>query len=451
MNGNKTLHVLMFPWIAHGHISPYLELAKRLAARNFIVYLCSTPANLSSIKNKISEKLAPKIQLVELHLPVLPGLPASLHTTNGLPPHLMPTLKKAFEMAAPKFACILRAIMPDLLVYDFLQPWAPLAAAAMKIPAVEYITSSSIMTAFMFHSFKAPGVDFPFPAIFYRDYEEVHRAKLLESSEDEKVKEIAFQGIERSHGIVLVKGFEEVEGRYIGYLSKLLGKKVVPVGALVSDPGLEKDESSEVLDWLDQKGEKSTVFVSFGSEYFLKNDDMKELAFGLEMSKVNFIWVVRFPKGEKIELEEYLPKGFLERVGGRGLVVEGWAPQTKILGHKNIGGFVSHCGCSSMIEAMHFGVPIIAMPMHLDQPINARLIEDLGVGSEVVRDKYGKLDRAIVTEVIEKVAVDRSGEPIRDKARELSQRMRKKEDSEVDEVVHEFVKLICCNGKRMLH
>ncbi|KZV19429.1 crocetin glucoside glucosyltransferase-like [Dorcoceras hygrometricum] len=189
-----------------------------------------------------------------------------------------------------------------------------------------------------------------------------------------------------------------------------------------------------------------SFFVSFGSEYFLKKDDMNELAHGLELSKVNFIWVVRFPLGEKIELQEALPKGFFEKVRGRGLVVEGWAPQTKILGHKNIGGFVSHCGCSSIIEGMHFGVPIIAMPMHLDQPINARLVEDLGIGMEVVRDKFGRLQQETVAEVIHKVVVDRAGEPIRKTVRDLSQNMRKAEDTEVDEVVLEFVKL-CSNGK----
>ncbi|XP_073271451.1 beta-D-glucosyl crocetin beta-1,6-glucosyltransferase-like [Primulina huaijiensis] len=448
MNDKVTIRVLMFPWLAYGHISPYLELAKRLADRNFFIYLCSTPANLSSIKSKISEKLALKIQLIELHLPVLPNLPASYHTTNGLPPHLMPVLKNAFEMSTFKFSFILKTIKPDLLIYDFLQPWAPLAAAAIKIPAVEFITSSSTMTAFMFHFFKTPDVEFPFPSIFYRDYEFVHRAKLLESTADEQVKEIAFQGIERSNGIVLVKGFEEVEGRYIDYLSKLLGKKVVPVGALVSDPSVEVDETSEVMDWLDQKGEKSTVFVSFGSEYFLKNDDMNELAHGLELSKVNFIWVVRFPKGEKIELEESLPEGFLGRVKGRGLVVRGWAPQNKILEHENIGGFISHCGCSSIMEGMYFGVPVIAMPMHLDQPINARLIEELGIGSEVVRNKFGRLDRAAVAAVIQQVVVDSGGESIRTKARALSDKMRMKRDAEIDDVVREFEKL-CSDSKRV--
>ena len=37
------------------------------------------------------------------------------------------------------------------------------------------------------------------------------------------------------------------------------------------------------------------------------------------------------------------------------------------------------------MESMKFGVPIIAMPMHLDQPVNARLVEALGAGVEVKR------------------------------------------------------------------
>ncbi|KAL2477994.1 UDP-glycosyltransferase 91B1 [Forsythia ovata] len=451
MNVNrKTLHVLMFPWLAHGHISPYLELAKRLAKRNFIIHLCSTPANLSSIKHKIGEKFSFSIRLVELHLPRLPQLPPCYHTTNGLPPHLMPTLKRAFEMAAPDFADILSTIRPDLLIYDFLQPWAPLAAALHNIPAVEFITSSSSMTAYMFHFFKHPGVEFPFPTLFYRDYEIVHLTNLLESAADEQVKKHAFQGIQRSSKIVLVKGFREIEAKYSDYLSSLIGKKIVPVGPLVQDPTHEND-SSEIIEWLDKKDKNSTVFVSFGSEYFLTREDMVELAYGLELSNVNFIWVVRFPKGKKIILEEALPLGFLERIGERGLVVEGWAPQAKILNHASIGGFVSHCGCSSVMEGMKFGVPIIAMPMHLDQPLNARLMEDIGVGMEVVRDLFGDLQREEVAAVIRHVVVETGGESIRKNARDMSEKIRIKGDEEIDEVVQQLVQLCAIKKRNGFH
>lgn len=39
------------------------------------------------------------------------------------------------------------------------------------------------------------------------------------------------------------------------------------------------------------------------------------------------------------------------------------------------------------MESMKFGVPIVAMPMHFDQSMNAKLVEYVGVGVEVKRDK----------------------------------------------------------------
>ncbi|KAG9147186.1 hypothetical protein Leryth_005422 [Lithospermum erythrorhizon] len=49
----NTLRILMFPWLAHGHVSPFLELAKKLAnTKNFTIYLCSTPIILTPIKKK---------------------------------------------------------------------------------------------------------------------------------------------------------------------------------------------------------------------------------------------------------------------------------------------------------------------------------------------------------------------------------------------------------------
>ncbi|KAK5795642.1 hypothetical protein PVK06_036914 [Gossypium arboreum] len=67
----KRIRVLMFPWLAHGHISPFLELAKKLANRNLYVYFCSTAVNLDSIKPKVSPNHSLSIQFIELKLPLL--------------------------------------------------------------------------------------------------------------------------------------------------------------------------------------------------------------------------------------------------------------------------------------------------------------------------------------------------------------------------------------------
>ncbi|KAL0404797.1 UNVERIFIED_CONTAM: Beta-D-glucosyl crocetin beta-1,6-glucosyltransferase [Sesamum radiatum] len=360
----------------------------------------------------------------------------------------MSSLKEAFDLSVNDFSNILKQLKPDLLIYDIVQPWAPLVAKEHNIPAVEFITSSSTMNSFVFHYFKMPWIEFPFPNIYCRDYEYSDMKALLECGPTEK--NIAFEGVERSCEIVLIKGFRDIEGKYIDYVTSLFGTKFVPVGPLVPEPipDEKEDESSGIFSWLDMKERKSTVFVSFGSEYFLSKEEMDEIAYGLELSKINFIWVVRFPRGANGHnglLEKTLPRGFLERVGDRSKILEGWAPQTKILEHENIGGFVSHCGWNSVIESMNFGVPIIAVPMHFDQPINARLVEEVGVGVEVLRDRNRMLNGERLAAVIQQVVMEDCGEVVRQKAAEMKKKLKSKGDEEIDEVVNELV-TICNNS-----
>ncbi|PQM34747.1 beta-D-glucosyl crocetin beta-1 6-glucosyltransferase-like [Prunus yedoensis var. nudiflora] len=443
----RTLTILMLPWLAHGHISPFLELAKKLTSkRNFHIFICSTPVNLTSIKPKLSPKYSHCIEFVELHLPHddLPELPPHYHTTNGLPPHLMSTLKRAFDMSSNNFSTILTAVKPDLLIYDFLQPWAPTLASLQNIPSVEFITTSAALTSFSVHHLRNPSDKFPFPLIYLQDYEAKKFNNILESSSNGiKDGDRILQCSELSSGIILVKTSREIEAKYVDYLSGLMGKKIVPVGPLVQEPmDLKVDEETWITKWLNKRKRSSVVYVCFGSEYFLSREQIEELAHGLELSKVSFIWVIRFPKEEKgNRVEEVLPEGFLERVGEKGVIVEGWAPQAKILKHSSVGGFVSHCGWSSVLESIKFGVPIIAMPMHLDQPINSRLVEEVGVGVEVKRTAEGSLERKEVAKVIRDVMAKKIGEGVRKKALEIRDNMKKKEDEEINGVVEELMQL----------
>ncbi|KAL8551723.1 hypothetical protein ACS0TY_000699 [Phlomoides rotata] len=444
---SRSTRVLMFPWLAHGHISPFLQLAKSLAKRNFVTYICSSQINLNSLKKKISTKDAISIKLVELLIPTTPELPPHYHTTNGLPPHLMGPLKKALDEARPAFATLLSTLGPDLVIYDFLQPWAPEEAASHNIPAVLFFSAGAGACSLMLHHFVYSSSEFPFPEIHFKKKE--HAAfSHLEKDEDERVGGC----FRRSCDVVLIKSFREMEGKYMDFLSALTGKKFVPVGPLVPrEPADEGDRKHDhFVEWLDGKGIGTTVFVSFGTEYFLSEKEIEEIAHGLEMSGVNFIWVVRFPLSERAyKIEERLPLGFVERVGGRGMVVEGWAPQRVILSHPSVGGFLSHCGWSSVMEGLYSGVPIIALPMQLDQPLNARVVAEVGVGEEVVRGGVeGSLERREVARVVRKLMVEESGEPVRRRVAEMSERMRRKGEEEIDGVVEEMVRL-CWKGGEM--
>ncbi|CAH9079519.1 unnamed protein product [Cuscuta epithymum] len=438
------MRVMMFPWLAVGHITPYLELAKKLSDRGFSVLLCSTPINFSFIKNKIPQKYSSSIQLVELHLPELPELPLQYHTTNGLPLHLNSTLQKALTMAEPTFSDIVGTMKPDLLIYDILQLWAGRVAKSHNVPAVLFMTCGAAICSYIFHALCRPNVEYPFPEISLSIYDQERFQKMMGHERSSNSSRIM------DNNMILLSTSKEIEeNKYVDYVSELAGSKAFTVGSLVQEKHQDEGRFGLLMEWLGKKEEKSTVLVSFGSEYFLSEYDMHQVAIGLEKSKVNFIWVIRFPKivsettleAPNNLLQAALLHGFLERVGDRGRVIEGWAPQVRILSHPSIGGFVSHCGWNSTLESIECGVPIIAMPMHIDQPLNAKLIVSICVGIEVERDESGKYHGEDLARACDEVVFGKAAEKIRTNVKVMSKNVRVKSLKEMDEVSIQLAKI----------
>nr|XP_016436270.1 PREDICTED: zeatin O-xylosyltransferase-like [Nicotiana tabacum] len=151
---------------------------------------------------------------------------------------------------------------------------------------------------------------------------------------------------------------------------------------------------------------------------------------GLELSKQNFIWVLRDAdevdnsgKSKKLKL----PEGFEERAKGVGLVVREWAPQPEILAHPSTGRFLSHCGWNSCIESITLIVPIATWPMHYDQPKNGFLVTEILKIGLAVRE-WEKRDELITASAIEnvvrKLMTSEEGDVIRNKAKELGEAVR---------------------------
>ncbi|CAH2054203.1 unnamed protein product, partial [Iphiclides podalirius] len=60
-----------------------------------------------------------------------------------------------------------------------------------------------------------------------------------------------------------------------------------------------------------------------------------------------------------------------------------WAPQVEVLGHVNCELFITHGGLLSILESIHFGVPIIGIPLFGDQDLNVNRAVDKGFGKKV--------------------------------------------------------------------
>lgn len=81
-------------------------------------------------------------------------------------------------------------------------------------------------------------------------------------------------------------------------------------------PNIDQYES---MKWLDPKNLNSVVHVCFGTTKKNSDSQIREIVKGLEMSKQEFIWVVKKEKNEQENEEIWLPCGCEKRV------IQGWA------------------------------------------------------------------------------------------------------------------------------
>ncbi|MED6217400.1 hypothetical protein PIB30_017247 [Stylosanthes scabra] len=239
----------------------------------------------------------------------------------------------------------------------------------------------------------------------------------------------------RAAGII-ENSFYELESGAISELQRVEPGRppIYPVGPLVNvENGRTGDKDHECLRWLDDQPRGSVLFVCFGSGGTLSSAQIDELALGLETSKQRFLWVMRSPNNKVANASyfnaqsqadplDFLPKGFVERTKGRGLVVPSWAPQAQVLAHESIGGFLTHCGWNSTLESVVNGVPLIAWPLYAEQKMNAVLVtEDAKVALRPKISENGLVEREEIANVVKSLMEGEEGKKVRHRMKVLKE------------------------------
>lgn len=235
--------------------------------------------------------------------------------------------------------------------------------------------------------------------------------------------------------IVIFRSCVDFEPEWFDVVYQLYQKPVIPVGVLPAGEEGENDEEwMRIKEWLDLQKEKSLVYVALGTEAALTKNEAHALALGLEQCGLPFFWVLN-----RNYLLEMLPDGFCDRVGNRGMVYTKWAPQIKILSHKSVGGFLTHCGWNSVTEALGFGRVLILFPVMNDQGLNARLLQEKKVGVEIPRnERDGSFMSELVAETVRLAMVGEEGKTVRENARKIKDLFgdKSRSNSYIDSLVH---------------
>ncbi|CAB4300471.1 unnamed protein product [Prunus armeniaca] len=438
------LQVVMLPWSAFGHMMPYFQLSIALAKAKVHVFFISTPRNIQRLP-KISSDLEPFVHLVPIPFPPLePGfLPEGAEASVDVPFEKIDNLKAAYDLLQQPIKHFIGEHLPDWIISDSFAHWVVDIGKEYGVP-VGYFSPFSAVTSVFFgspenllgtkrnhalptpESLTAPPDWVTFPSkVAYRDYEAVYVPRGFFGSHNGEISGAGrLAKVVSGSQVLAIRTCNEVEGDYLEVYKKITGKPVFSTGLLPPEqpPKRAKGEITTddgIFDWLDKQKPKSVVFVGFGSECKLSKEQVFEIAYGLELSKLPFLWALRKPDWANSDADA-LPQGFADRTSEKGLVCFGWVPQFDILGHPSIGGSLFHAGWGSVIETLQFGHVLVVLPLIIDQPLNARLLEEKGLAVEVKRKEDGSFSRDEIAKTIRHAMVEEEGEHLRSNARKAA-------------------------------
>ncbi|KAF2294663.1 hypothetical protein GH714_014581 [Hevea brasiliensis] len=376
---DSQLHIALFPYMAHGHMIPTMDMARIFASNGVKATIITTPSNVPFFSKAIERdrQLGFEIFIQLMNFPTAEvGLPEGCDNASSIiAPEMIPKFCKAVSLLQNPLENILKDCHPNCLVADMMFPWATDVASKFGIPRL------------VFHGVST------FALCVLDSLRRYETHKSLASDFD--------------HFTVLG-----------------LPNQIKLTRLQLPNYIREKNEHTEAMDQIIQSEVKS-YGVLINSFYELEPAYLDTTGRALEASGQNFIWVVK-------KEEKFLPEGFERRMEGKGLIIRGWAPQVLILDHEATGGFMTHCGWNSTLEAVASGVPMVTWPLYAEQFFNEKLVtEVLKVGISVGSQEWSRHEKKILVrmEDIEKavnmVMVGEEGEVMKNRAKELEEMSRK--------------------------
>ncbi|KAK2420504.1 UDP-glycosyltransferase [Trifolium repens] len=428
--------LVLYPALGNGHLNSMIELGKLILTHNpslSISIIILSPPNTTVQPQQEIQKLITTFGCESFPSITFHHIP-SISFPVTLPPHILPleVCGRSNHLVNHILQSISKTSNLKGVILDFMNYSTNQITSTLDIPTYFFYTSgASTLAVFLqlptnhknttkslkeFHMHPhIPGL----PQIPIADMPEEVKDR---EGKGYKVFLDMATSMKESDGLI-INTFDAIEARALKALKAgmCLPEGETPplfcIGPMISPPSKGDDERGSLcLSWLDSQPRQSVVFLCFGSMGRFSKAQLNEIAIGLEKSEQRFLWVVRSDMdSEKLSLDELLPEGFLERTKEMGMVVRNWAPQGAILRHNSIGGFVTHCGWNSVLEAVCEGVPMIAWPMYAEQKLNRLImVEEMKVALKLY-ERNGFVSGAELGERVKELMESNHGIEIRER------------------------------------
>ncbi|BAT85771.1 hypothetical protein LR48_Vigan641s004900 [Vigna angularis] len=399
-------HFVLFPLMAQGHMIPMMDIAKLLVHRGVTVTVVTTPGNAARFTPIFDRYVGSglPIRLAQLPFPCEEvGLPEGCENIDMIPS--LGTARTFFEATNLLHQPAEKLFgefwpPPSCIISDMCLPYTSHIAKKFNIPRISFVGVScfcllchhTILVNNVRENIASDSEYFVLPGIPDKIEMTMKQSGVSMNETWVQFREEVMAAEMATYGVIM-NSFEELEPAYAREYKKVKDDKVWCIGpvSLINKDHLDKAQrgrasvdESEHIKWLDCQKAGSVIYACLGSLCNLTAPQLIELGLALEASERPFIWVIREGKHSE-SLEKWIEEnGFEERTSCRSLVIRGWAPQLLILSHPAIGGFITHCGWNSTLEAICAGVPMITWPLFADQFLNESLVvKVLKVGVKV--------------------------------------------------------------------
>ena len=234
-----SLQIAMSPFLAIGHITPFLHLANKLAKLGHRVSFLVPTKTQPKIQHL---NLFPRpIAFVPVTVPHVDRLPHGAKTTADVAAHQIPLIGTAMDRTEPEVENILSRIKPDIVFFD-LAHWLPKVARSLGVKTVYFCTASPVMIAYLsgYESTSSlpveqrllePPPGFPDPSIKLRRHEIPYFVEI-----DSQLSGNGIKLDDRIHVSVIEcdafasKGCQELEGPFFDFLKERRGWEISLTG-----------------------------------------------------------------------------------------------------------------------------------------------------------------------------------------------------------------------------